>query len=562
MAYNEYLATGQNNYTFPQTFNAGGRFPIIAKSIWETLADLQGYIDDWEGSNAHVGQIVSVIGDGDNNGVYRVESIATAEGESGTLEKVGSGAGSTSVEYYYEALELATASNLGQVIYVTEDWIDADGTYGDAGEEYDAGPYIVNGDGSVAKLGTTSASGDLDSSVTTLEGKVSTLESTVIDIQDDISDIEGQLSDLEDEIGNLDLGDENIIESITFNGTTATITDKTAAITYTAPEYTLKSITAGDGMASSYQLTKDGTAVGDTINIPLDQVLDSAEIKTVTDVDTPYDGAAVGDKYIEFLFQNSDPQYLPVQDLVDVYTGSEYIDIDSSNEISLDYTNLLANLTTDLESDLDVVKSVDTEASNHISLTYTTTDNVNKVGINVDIDSLKATILDGVEGTDTTYTAADGGGLTLTDTAFSVDVASLTVSLVEDDTTSGGVGAALSDLQGQIGEVVKSVDTEASNHISLTYTTTDNVNKVGINVDIDSLKATILDGVEGTDTTYTAADGGGLTLTDTAFSVDVASLTVSLVEDDTTSGGVGAALSDLQGQIGDIESILSWGSIV
>ena len=77
-----------------------------------------------------------------------------------------------------------------------------------------------------------------------------------------------------------------------------------------------------------------------TINIPKDKVLQSATIETVTTPDTPYPGAQVGDKYIDFVFQNqSEHVYLPANALVDIYTPQAnatqiQLAIDSNNVIS------------------------------------------------------------------------------------------------------------------------------------------------------------------------------------------------------------------------------------
>lgn len=111
-------------------------------------------------------------------------------------------------------------------------------------------------------------------------------------------------------------------------------------------EYTIEKVATESGFASTYVLKKGGTKVGVSINIPLDQVLRSSSIKTVTTANTPYSGAKVGDKYIEFLFQNNNtPQYLPVQDLVDVYKGDNtYIQVSASNVITLNYSALSAKL--------------------------------------------------------------------------------------------------------------------------------------------------------------------------------------------------------------------------
>ena len=120
-------------------------------------------------------------------------------------------------------------------------------------------------------------------------------------------------------------------------------------------EYTVEKVATESGFASTYHLKKGGTKVGASINIPLDQVLRSSSIKTVTTANTPYSGAKVGDKYVEFLFQNNNtPQYLPVQDLVDVYKGDgTYIEVSSTNVITIKYDALKNRLKTDFDAVYD-----------------------------------------------------------------------------------------------------------------------------------------------------------------------------------------------------------------
>lgn len=106
--------------------------------------------------------------------------------------------------------------------------------------------------------------------------------------------------------------------------------------------YTItKASTAETGYAATYQLFQGSTAVGDKINIPKDMVVESAEIKVVTTPDVPYPGAQVGDKYIDFIIANKAQNhiYLPVNDLVDVYTAAPgatqvQLAISNTNEIS------------------------------------------------------------------------------------------------------------------------------------------------------------------------------------------------------------------------------------
>lgn len=120
-------------------------------------------------------------------------------------------------------------------------------------------------------------------------------------------------------------------------------------------EYTIEKVATESGFASTYNLKKGGTKVGVSINIPLDQVLRGSSIKTVTTANTPYTGAKPGDKYVEFLFQNNNtPQYLPVQDLVDVYKGDDtYIEVSSTNVITLKYAALKNRLKTDFDAVYD-----------------------------------------------------------------------------------------------------------------------------------------------------------------------------------------------------------------
>lgn len=103
----------------------------------------------------------------------------------------------------------------------------------------------------------------------------------------------------------------------------------------------VKKATANDGYIATYQVTVDGTVVGADINIPKDYLVKSAEIKVVATADDPYTGAAVGDKYIDFVVNtvggdgNEAHIYLSVQDLVDEYTAGDGIEISATNVIAI-----------------------------------------------------------------------------------------------------------------------------------------------------------------------------------------------------------------------------------
>ena len=110
----------------------------------------------------------------------------------------------------------------------------------------------------------------------------------------------------------------------------------------TASEYTVvKQGTAEEGFFSTYYLTKDGAQVGEKINIPKDFLVNSADIFEVETADQPYADAQVGDLYIDFVInsKNADDTashvYLPVNELVDAYTGGNGITITPQNEVSV-----------------------------------------------------------------------------------------------------------------------------------------------------------------------------------------------------------------------------------
>lgn len=115
------------------------------------------------------------------------------------------------------------------------------------------------------------------------------------------------------------------------------------APTVTIPEYSIVKLgTATDGYLVTYQLQKDGAAVGVNIDIPKDYLVKSASIKTSTGDGDP-SGFPAGTKYIDFVINTHDTIsgtgteshiYLNVQDLVDAYTAGNGINISDNNEVS------------------------------------------------------------------------------------------------------------------------------------------------------------------------------------------------------------------------------------
>ena len=116
------------------------------------------------------------------------------------------------------------------------------------------------------------------------------------------------------------------------------------------PEYSIvKQGTAESGYLSTYYLTKGGEQVGEKINIPKDFLVNSADILEVEEENQPYDGDQVGDLYIDFVINSKGADdtathiYLPVNELVDAYTGGNGIEVSTANVISAKIDSVNAN---------------------------------------------------------------------------------------------------------------------------------------------------------------------------------------------------------------------------
>lgn len=151
---------------FGSNFNIGAKGPIDARQKVQFIADLT---TAWtEDIPAYKDMVVACEED---HCLYILTADDATKSEN--WKKIGDDVKvALSAENYTAAKALATADNVGQIISVTtEETIE--------GVNYTSGLYIVTGAGEVAKLGTTTASGDIAGDVATLKGDVSTLKETV-----------------------------------------------------------------------------------------------------------------------------------------------------------------------------------------------------------------------------------------------------------------------------------------------------------------------------------------------------------------------------------------------
>ena len=295
-------------WDLPVYLNRQNPIPLDGTSIYNSYAEAEAYAR--ENAKAYPGQIISVVTDTEVK-VYKINN--------GKLEELGKG----SLVTDQNPKLLAKADNIGQIIYLTTQVQDGEDTYS-------PGPYIVSGAGTVSKIGTTSASGDIAGDVATLQGKVSTLEQTV-GVKGSGSDnpSTGLVKDVED----LKSEDTKLVGQI---NTLSGKVDKIKVEKLNTAE--------SESFAATYKFTD---AAGNTvnINIPKDQFLKG--VTYVADKPEPAEGNSADIEFpaLRFEWQLSEQAvtYVSVKSLVDNYgiaTDENYLKKDTSNNFYIDFVAL------------------------------------------------------------------------------------------------------------------------------------------------------------------------------------------------------------------------------
>lgn len=209
-------------------------------------------------------------------------------------------------------------------------------------------------------------------------------------------------------------------------GNAATLSDAGLKVTVpevTVPEYTIAEASIpAEGYLKSYELRKNGSKVGASINIPKDLVVSSGEVKTVETADDPYEGAVEGDLYLQLIIANqSTPVNIPVKSLTDVYTAGAYLQL-SDGQFSVNYSSLKTQLDTDLSI---------TTTKNKVTALETTVGDSTK-GLVKDVTDIKDTL--GSE-----------------DSGLAKDVADNKAAIgVINGTGAGSISKAISDLKTEV----------------------------------------------------------------------------------------------------------------
>lgn len=243
--------------------------------------------------------------------------------------------------------------------------------------------------------------------------------------------------------------------------------------------------TPEEGFAASYQLQKNGVALGATINVIKDLVVDSGSVKSVTEANVPYEGAVIGDLYIELVITNGTALYIPVNKLVDKYEGSEYIAVSDANVVSLNYDAVKTKLDTDfgittIKSDLEAVETA--------------------------VDTLEGTVAQNTTNISTNSTSITNLQTAVSNITNTESPNSLAAKIATLETTVGdnesGLVKDVADAKATLAEIkVKDVDTTSSNGVALQLS--EGVVKVNV------VPATLASSINGTQVKIGTAITGG-----------------------------------------------------
>ncbi len=204
---------------------------------------------------------------------------------------------------------------------------------------------ISNEAGTLIKLASTTASGDLASDVAALQGQVSDLINKVGNAAEGETAATG-LYAIIDEVKALAEGKVASVgaadKSITVGGTTTAPTVKVAVSAdagnalslaadglkvtipkVTVSEYSMKKLDAATaGMSASYQLTKDGAGIGAVIDIPKDMMVKSGSVQTYEAGSLPAGVAEAGTYIVLVLNDSAETKlYINVGDLIEYVTS-------------------------------------------------------------------------------------------------------------------------------------------------------------------------------------------------------------------------------------------------
>ena len=259
---------------------------------------------------------------------------------------------------------------------------------------------ISNEAGTLIKLASTTASGDLASDVATLQTQVTGLIEKVgapAQGETEASGLFAQISAIQALVNSkvssvsagagIEVSGEATAPSVAVKldpteGNALSIVEgkglRVEVPKVVHPEYTVEKLgSASEGAVASYALKKDGTQVGATIDIPKDLVVVSGSVVELKAGALPA-GVTEPGTYIELILSGGEPIYIPVGSLIEYVTGGSdendaiQINVDSNTHKvsasvkagSLTKTMLASDVQTSLGKADSSVQSVATGSAN------------------------------------------------------------------------------------------------------------------------------------------------------------------------------------------------------
>lgn len=261
----------------PMNIARGNPIPLDTTAVWYTQTEMENYAKT--GATAYVGQVLTLVDETNNTAsAWLITNVA------GTLVKLASTTDSGNLATDVANLQSQVNGLVEKVGAAKTKTTDATGIY----KLIEDLTTVVNGKGKVETIQES----DSIETVLADDGKVVTVAVKV-----------------SKETGNA----------------LSTKTDGLFVGDIKVPEYTLAKLDeATAGMGSSYQLKKDGTVVGATIDIPKDLVVKSGSVKDFEAGALP-EGVTEAGTYIELTLQNDDNTkiYINVSKLIDIYAGGD-----------------------------------------------------------------------------------------------------------------------------------------------------------------------------------------------------------------------------------------------
>jgi len=218
---------------------------------------------------------------------------------------------------WYSESEMQTYAQSGATAYVGQILVLVDET------AHTTSAYMIqDAAGTLIKLASTTASGDLASDVAKLQ---SAIKLTVKEVVAGDKSVNVVMEDVKDSDNNVTGKKATVKVNISAEAGNS-ISLKEDGLFAVGAEYSIKKLeTATTGITASYQLTKDGTGVGAVINIPKDLVVKSGSVQTFTDATAPMvDGKKLAaGTYIVLVLNDEDETklYIKADDLIEYVTS-------------------------------------------------------------------------------------------------------------------------------------------------------------------------------------------------------------------------------------------------